>query len=304
MTPSDLAGVEIVSSALEVVARPAEVVEVAVLALRHEGVLAPVTVERLERLMHQFARFVERGHRVGCLQDVRPDMVTSYLVAPTGTGVAPGVSLQHFRRLAVRVLFRTARQLNLATGDPTLDIGLPSRVAAVFRPLEDDEMDLCRASALGGSTRRAAIWALSEATARTGELAAITGPDIDLDGGRVWIAGTPRTAARWGHLTTWSVRQLSRHLAQARTETSAPVVAGGRRTTLPQSSAVRMVSAILVRAGLDSTCGVRPTSIAGWVGRTLFEETGRLDLVAGRLGMRSLDRTARLIGWDWHDSGG
>ena len=44
---------------------------------------------------------------------------------------------------------------------------------------------------------------------------------------------------------------------------------------------------------------VRPSSIAAWAGRALFDRTGQIDLVARRLGMRSLDRTAIFIGWDW-----
>ena len=36
----------------------------------------------------------------------------------------------------------------------------------------------------------------------------------------------------------------------------------------------------------------------------VFDETGRVEEAARFLGMRSLDRTARLIGVDWSDVGG
>ena len=42
-------------------------------------------------------------------------------------------------------------------------------------------------------------------------------------------------------------------------------------------------------------------SIAAWAGRKVLEETARIDEVARRLGMASLDRAARFIEWDWHD---
>jgi len=283
-----------------------ETVQVVVAALGVEGALGVPTVARLETLMHQFARFVERGHGVHRLENVGSNAVWTYLQAPTSEGLAPGASLQHFRRLAVRVLFRTARRLGLVEGDPSLDLVLPARKPASLRPLETEEVDLCRAAALGsGSGLPAAAWALCEATARTGELAAIVRRDVDLDGARVWISGTPRTAARWGHLTDWGAAQLRRYLSGRNADPSTKVLHGRCPSDLlPQSSAVRTVSDTLTRAGLDRTAGVRPTSIAGWAGRTIFDQTGRLDLAAAALGMRSLDRTARLIGWDWRASDG
>jgi integrase/recombinase XerC len=59
---------------------------------------------------------------------------------------------------------------------------------------------------------------------------------------------------------------------------------------------------VLVRAGLGKEPGVRPASVAGWAGRQILQETGRIDEVARRLGMASLDRTARFIDWSWGDA--
>ncbi len=56
---------------------------------------------------------------------------------------------------------------------------------------------------------------------------------------------------------------------------------------------------VLVRAGLPEDPAIRPSSVAAWAGRKLLDETGRIDIVAERLGLRSLDRTADFIGWDW-----
>lgn len=208
--------------------------------------------------------------------------------------------MQYFRRLAVRVLFRTARQLGLAVGDPTIDLALPPRCPGSFRPLEDDEIELCRAVAIGSGTRPAASWALCEATARTGELPWIRRPDLDLVDGRVWIHGTPRTAARWGELTDWGVTQLARRLADLDAGPDTPIVGGGAPgSALAQSSAVGLISRTLTRAGFGDAPGVRASSVPAWAGRKIFDDTGRIDLAAARLGMRSLDRTARFIGWDW-----
>ena len=58
--------------------------------------------------------------------------------------------------------------------------------------------------------------------------------------------------------------------------------------------------------GLAGEPDVRPMSVAAWAGSRVFRERGRIDAVAHALGMRSLDRAAALIGWDWqaHPVGG
>ena len=55
----------------------------------------------------------------------------------------------------------------------------------------------------------------------------------------------------------------------------------------------------LMRAGIEREPDVRPGSVVAWAGRRIFEETGSIEEVARRLGIRSLDRAARLIGWGW-----
>lgn len=283
--------------------RPSHAVDVAIGAMHADGDLSPLTVARLETLMRQFARFVERGHGAAALDLVTPAMVSGFVEAPTAEGLAPGPSLQQFRRLAVRVVFRMTRRLGIAYGDPTLDLVLPSRTSGAFRPLEDDEIELGRSAVVGcGGARAGAAWALCEATARTGELAAIRRTDVDLEAGRVWIHGTPRTAARSGSLTSWGVGQLSRRVSGQDEQPEISVVGGAKPgAALAQSSSVGLLSQALTRAGLGQAPGVRPSSIAAWAGRRIFDETGRIDLAASRLGLRSLDRTARFIGWDWSD---
>ena len=55
----------------------------------------------------------------------------------------------------------------------------------------------------------------------------------------------------------------------------------------------------LVRAGLSGEPDVGPGSLAAWAGRRVMRETGRIEAVAVALGVRSLDRAALIIGWDW-----
>ncbi len=281
---------------------PREAVNLALSKLDSESDFSPQTLAKITGLMRQFAGFAERGHGVHDLRLVTPDLVQSYLSAPTADGLVPGVSLQHFRRLAVRLLYKTCRQLGLLDGDPTLDVVLPTRSAAPFRPLEDDEVELCRASVVGSGRRArlAAAWALCEATGRTGELPALETSDVDLDCGRVWLHGSPRTLPRWGTLSEWGATQLGRYLATLSEGPGVPILGSGEPgSALAQSSAVGLICQTLTHAGLGAEAGVRPASVAAWAGRRIFHDTGRIETVAQRLGMRSLDRTARFIGWDW-----
>ena len=69
-----------------------------------------------------------------------------------------------------------------------------------------------------------------------------------------------------------------------------------------QVSASVAIGDVLTRAGLTGERDVRPASVVGWAGRRILAETGRIDEVARRLGMASLDRTARFIAFDWQDT--
>lgn len=161
---------------------------------------------------------------------------------------------------------------------------------------------MCRAAAAWSllDRRRAAAWALAEATCRTVELGRITVGDVDLGNARVWIHDGRTTSARWGCLSEWSQVQVEARLRAVPREASFPLVYGGQGAAeVGQVSGCIAVREVLIRAGLGAEPGVRPASVAGWAGATLLRDGLGIEEVAGRLGMASLDRTARFIGWDW-----
>jgi integrase len=271
-----------------------------------EGLLAEwvsaAQAERVATILGGFARFCERGHGMEDLAQVSPALAAAFIAAPNPDGSAPSTSLAHLRRSALRLLFRSARHLGQAVGDPTLDVRLPPRAQVATRPLTDEEVSLCRAAAAWSlnDRRRAAAWALAEATCRSVEVGQIAREDVDLDERRVWIHGGQTTAARWGHLTDWGCAQLDRRLATIGQASNQPVVyEGDDGPATGQISACIAVRDVLIRAGLGKEPGVRPASVAGWAGRQILQETGRIDEVARHLGMASLDRTARFIDWCW-----
>jgi hypothetical protein len=66
-----------------------------------------------------------------------------------------------------------------------------------------------------------------------------------------------------------------------------------------QATSCIAVSDTLVRAGFAGEPDLRPVSVAAWAGRSLLDQTGRIDAVARLLGVRSLDRAAGIVAWDW-----
>lgn len=275
----------------------------AVLAeLGERGVLSAQTQPRVADLLRRFAVFAETGLGRSCLAAVTAEDARLFVQADSAAG-PPSVATMHLRRSVLRLLFRTVRGLQLAEGDPTVDLDLPRRTSLRTRPLSDEEVALGRSAALHTltGTRLAAAWALAEATARTAEIPALTVADLDLEGKRVWIHGSGRTAPRWGSLSSWGATQIERHLRTLRDAEPVQLLVyrGSGSAQSRQATACMAIADVLSRAGLAAEPDVRPLSVAAWAGRQILHETGRIDEVARRLGMRSLDRSAQLIGFDW-----
>ena len=260
---------------------------------------------RVSQILDRFVAFAGAGFDVEDAEFVTAEIAAAFVRSNLPDGSDPSVSLLHLRRSALRLLFRSLRESGVAVGDPTLDLVLPPRSPLMTRPLADDEVVLCRGHALWSLSdlRRASAWALAEATCRSVEVAQIRVTDLDLDSHRVWIHGGRTTAPRSGHLTDWGVGQLRRRVETLPADPATRVVYGGSGDVgTGQVSASVAIGDVLTRAGLAGERDVRPASVAAWAGRRVLAETGRVDEVARRLGMSSLDRTARFIAFDWQDT--
>ena len=146
-------------------------------------------------------------------------------------------------------------------------------------------------------TRLPTVWALAEAGVRTGELAQVTVGDVDVDGPGLEVAGCRSAMPRRVELTEWGVPQVGRRLARLRGGPSQPLVYEGEGSDKSkQASSCIAISVTLARAGLGDDPRVRPVSVVAWAGRRVYDQTGRVEDAMVYLGMRSLDRTARLIG--------
>jgi integrase len=204
---------------------------------------------------------------------------------------------------------RRTRILGLAESDPTLDVDLPPRSSLPCRPLTDDEVALCRSWAVHTlrDTRQPAAWALAETGARTSEIPHLRVSDVDLDSGSVCVHGSSRLEPRSGRLSEWGARQIALRIAELKLkgDPASPLVYTGEGGEAAQASSCVAISETLRRAGLGKEPDVRPLSVAAWVGFKILARGGAIDQVARALGMRSLDRAARMVGWDWRtDPGG
>ena len=265
--------------------------------------LSDATVTRFVATADRFVSFCLRGHGLRSLRSITPDVVDAFIRAPTN-GQPVGVARMHSRRTVLRTFFKFARALGLIDGDPSLDVRLPPKSELLTRPLTDDEVGLCRSYALTSltQTRHAAVWALVETTARSSEIPHIRERDVDLDARTVWIHGGTRTPERWGELSDWGAVQVARRIEAIGSREVPLVYAGNRGGESAQASSSMAIADALARAGLDSESDVRPLSVTAWAGNKILAQTGRIEEVALRLGMRSLDRAALLIGWDWRAS--
>ena len=269
------------------------------------------TEQTLLRMMETTHRFTARLTALGVpsFASVQPSAAHAFVTAMTGEGRPPELATQHARRTALRTLYRTLRVLGLADGDPTMDLVLPSRGELAARPLTDDEVTLCRASAQmtpgRWTTARCVAWALGEATAVSSEITSITVADLDdpLRPTRVRLPGTRRHDGRTSALTGWGARIIAarvRDLGGAGPQTllayGGHAPAGGAKA---QASVCNALRHVMNAAGLAAETDVRPSSLRHWAGRCAFDAGTPIEGVARLLGHRSLDAAAEDIALDW-----
>lgn len=273
-----------------------------------DGALAAQTLEKFGGLIGRFVRFAA-AHGVTSLAAVDRGLVTKFVAAKgrtrQGAVSQAAMTTMRNRRAALRAFYRTARRLRLTFDDPTADIDVPARTSSTCRPLTDDDAALVRLFAERATpTRHAAAVALLLAGTHTSEAAHVTTADLDIATGDVTVHSSCRYRQRNLPLDPWAVRVLAERAAHltAGQYTHNPVVLCAAANGSPasrQASVCATVREILTRAGLSTEPGVRPSSLTGYAGRRVFEQTGHVEDAAPLLGSLSLDTTAALIGHRW-----
>ncbi|MDX2546157.1 hypothetical protein ACOT81_27405 [Streptomyces sp. WI04-05B] len=263
-------------------------------------------LRRCERYMHL------RGAVV--LDDVSAELAEDFVTARGrsrhGHVTDSAAATMLVRRSVLRIAFRTLRELGLSDADPARDIVLPARTAGQVRPLVEGEViDLRhRASFVTRPSRHGAAAALALAGGHSGEIGHIRVQDLDLDRRRVWMHGATKTDARWCPLDDWGLNVLAHRAEfvsarQLRRESApnARLAVSDRHASdaYLQSRACVALGDLLKRIGLGGEEDVKPSSVTAWAAVEEFERTGRIEDAARRLGLRSLDSTANIIGHAW-----
>lgn len=261
-----------------------------------KGELAASTLAEFADVMGRFALFIERGLGITEVSRIGEAEVRAFLGSRQADGGMPTLSLIHNRRTVCRYLFRTARTLGLCPSDPTSAVELPARRQVPPRPLTDAEIHVCRSYALfhPADLLHPVAWGLAEATARSPEIAGALVRDVALPSGAVHLRGSARSLARTVAFTDWGLAQIRRRLDHGAESPDDPLVPF-RSRKVPRASASMTVIEVLRRAGIKVP-QVRPLSVAAWRGAEAYAAGASIEEVALLLGMRSLDRTAALIG--------
>lgn len=251
---------------------------------------------RAEPVWWRFVEFLESSS-AAALDDVGSDVVSAFVEARLGSGLSASPSTRRNRLWGVRLLFRAARERGLVSIDPTFGLTVRVDRSVITRPLMDAEVEACRELAWWSSSRVGALWALAETTCRGAELPVVEAGHVDLNSGVVTLPGSSRVSARKGRLSEWGMVAVERQLRFSSAGTL--VYSGSGSSNAGQVSTCRALGNVLTRSGLGGDRRVRPSSIAGWAGRKVFDESGRVEDAARVLGVRSLDSAARMIGLEW-----
>jgi site-specific recombinase XerC len=298
----------------------AEALDLVLTAWRSSTVPVGFTEVTLRRYEHNLTRFVTYVTAMGypTLADLDPLICAEWVHArPSGkmwssnTTGQPAYGTQANRRTSLINFFATCHHLGLWDQNPAEKVTTHGRSNGRLRPLTDNEaarlMD--RAAYRARENKLPAAVALALAGATVTEIAQVEAADVHLAEQVVWLPGLGRrNLPRWVPLDDWQTDALAsriNYLTQrnGRDITGFSLVHRGRVAEQDPAKFAMTTNQMLVRglakAGLGVADGVRPSSIHEYVANRVYSETGSIEAVAVRCGLRSLDAAARLVGADW-----
>lgn len=274
--------------------------------LVEQGDFRPDSIQKAGQIDARFIAYVRKRFQIDDVRLIgRTEAIAFVHAATLGKETRPPADrTKDNRRWALALLFRTLRSLDLYDGDPLLDVVPFPRPRNSARPLLDWELRRCeryaRSSAVN-DTLGPTLLALAEATATTSETPQVLVADVHPDGRRVWLGAETRGTARWGLLTEWGSRAVRARLGVVQANgADTPLAYGGRGTIdVGQANTCMGLRRILDTASLGDDSRIQPRSIRAWAGRRIWDETGDIEEVRHRLGLKVLDDARRLIEVPW-----
>ena len=271
------------------------------------------------RYEHNLNQFVTYARATGAemLRECDPIVCADWVHArPVGkmwstnaTG-HPAYGTQANRRTSLINFFATCHHLGLWDQNPGEKVTTHGRSNGRIRPLSEPEAACLMDRAAYGAreNKMPAAVALALAGATVTEIAQVEAADVHLSEQVVWLPGLGRrNLARWVTSTTGRpppCTTASLHDAPQRTRhRGLSLVHRGHVADQDPSKFAMTTNQMLVRAlakaGLGVADGVRPSSIHEYVANRVYAETGSMEAVAVRCGLRSLDAATRLVAVDW-----
>lgn len=282
------------------------------------GTISAATIVTWGKVLATFKMFLT-AQGVGQVREITQDHLLSFQQALTFQGnQQPTESMQGLRRSVVRGMFITLACLGITDMDLTGAMERFPKPDRVVRPLTLDELEMVKSAAeadsrgVKGSTKTAAAVALAILGGHSKEIPQVKVRDIDLLNGLVWVPGQDdRIRARWLPIDdTWCLEVLLgrvAHLRQQHADGAEHITVayslgrtrGGKFQKNPAAATTNLIDKTLKKAGVKDSQYVRVASISEALAFRVWNETHRLEAVAVRLGMWSLDRVAEILQHDW-----
>lgn len=279
--------------------------------------LSPGTRARYVQVFDSFGRYASSAG-VSAPGLVTPALCARFLVAPLQGDRRPSSATSRLRLTVIRSAFDALVDRGLLDCNPTVGLLVahaPTR--SLPCPLTPPEVQrlLVAGRVHPDDTLRPATSALALCGATHAEIAAAAVADVDLDRQRLRLGPAPRE--RYSPLTPGVTAVL---VARIRTQERAwrrqnevydpalvPLALNRPAGSYPLNCVAPTISGNLSRAlrcaGVTRP-GVRPRSIREYAANTLYAVTGRVEAVAERLGITSLDAAARLLDPTWQQQWG
>ncbi|RPK63389.1 site-specific tyrosine recombinase XerC [Streptomyces sp. ADI96-02] len=277
------------------------------------GQMSPQTNRSFGQLLERYQRYAQ-SRRVLVLDAATADLAEDFIFAQGRTrhgriGESASATM-HQRRAVLRSFYRALRELGLTDADPTRNIRLPERAHTLIRPLDEDEAVALRHAAeyVARPSRHAAAAALALSGGHSGEIGHARIRDLNRSAKAVWMHGSSRTEPRWCPLDPWALRVLLARATfvekQQRTKADLPdarlaVSSAPAPDEQIQARACVALSDLIRRIGLSTDPQVKPASLTAYAAVAIFDASGSIEEVVRRLGLRSLDRAAHIVGYDW-----
>ena len=276
------------------------------------GDIRPSTTARYGQVLHSFRSYAV-ALQVRSAEGVTPTLCQRFVWSPLKGDDPTSSATARLRLTVIRSAFGALVEAGALDSNPTAGMRV-SHTPASLLPFPLTPPEAKRLLSAGrvdpGDTLRPATTALALCGARHGEIADAVIADLDLESWLVRIGDRPRVRL-WPlppeTIAIFVARIAAQERAWRRTgepfdAAEVPLALSRPANTYPLNSVAPTVSGNLARALRSAGVtrpGIRPKSVREYAANRAYARSGRIEVVAKRLGLTSFDAAARLVDDDW-----